>query len=374
MVANHSIQNTDEDDVEFYEGEHNKNGQRHGRGTLFLNSKRTVKFHGKFQHDLKEGRGCFYFADGSSLSGMFKDDCLNGVGVYTYDDGSTMVGTYSDGMLHGSCEEFNASGQLTFKGNYLNNMRIGVCQFFLEFGGTLFGRVNKFGKLSGNNIVYAYPDNKTFLKGQFEDGELVCAYPAVYSGVGDEFNPFSYKTIKGKKITKDVSTSFVISKSPLDEDIFESSRVEVKQSSNKNAGEGLFSCVHAQPGEVMSFYDGVRLTHKEVDERDWLYNDNTISLDQEVVIDVPKPWNDLKFYKASLGHKANHSFKPNCMYDRFNHPRFGKIKCIRTISFVQPGDELFVEYGYDHLKLDTDAPLWYQKALVEHLNNKDEKV
>ena len=46
------------------------------------------------------------------------------------------------------------------------------------------------------------------------------------------------------------------------------------------------------------------------------------------------------------------------LFSRFNHPRFGEIKCIRTIQPVSPGDELTVAYGYDHNKLDTDAPEW----------------
>jgi len=50
---------------------------------------------------------------------------------------------------------------------------------------------------------------------------------------------------------------------------------------------------------------------------------------------------------------------------RFNHPRFGEIKCIRTIKPVESGDELTVAYGYDHNKLDTDAPEWYKRKLKE---------
>ena len=57
---------------------------------------------------------------------------------------------------------------------------------------------------------------------------------------------------------------------------------------------------------------------------------------------------------------------------RYDHPRFGKIKCIRTIKPVKAGEELTVEYGYDHNGLginNPDAPQWYksqyQKFLVQ---------
>lgn len=53
----------------------------------------------------------------------------------------------------------------------------------------------------------------------------------------------------------------------------------------------------------------------QVDSRDWAMNGNTISLDEDTVIDVPQPFDQLENYCASLGHKANHSFSPNCRYE-----------------------------------------------------------
>ena len=40
--------------------------------------------------------------------------------------------------------------------------------------------------------------------------------------------------------------------------------------------------------------------------RDWKENDNTISLDEEVVIDVPPFLSSLSTYCSTLAHKANH--------------------------------------------------------------------
>lgn len=58
----------------------------------------------------------------------------------------------------------------------------------------------------------------------------------------------------------------------------------------------------------------------QVDSRDWALNGNTISLDEDTVIDVPQPFDAILRYCASLGHKANHSFTPNCRYDLWVHP------------------------------------------------------
>lgn len=152
-------------------------------------------------------------------------------------------------------------------------------------------------------------------------------------------------------------------------DCYEVKRVCVKRSNIEDANEGLFSLIKEGPDQVMSFYNGIKITHAEVDGRDWKYNDNTISLNDELVIDVPTPWCDTSHYCATLGHKANHSFEPNCKYDRFNHPRFGEIKCIRTIKEVYPGDELTVAYGYDHEKFDSEAPYWYREELKTWSSN-----
>src|SRR5690554_3194072 len=65
-------------------------------------------------------------------------------------------------------------------------------------------------------------------------------------------------------------------------------------------------------------------------------------------------------YCASLGHKANHSFGNNSKYDLFVHPRFGDIKCIRTLRDIKKGKEITVDYGYK----DT-FPQWYLRDKKE---------
>lgn len=164
----------------------------------------------------------------------------------------------------------------------------------------------------------------------------------------------------------DKSTSSCISSNALLPDLYESERVYVAESLISGAGEGLFSKITVGANTVMSFYNGVRITHQEVDGRDWALNGNTLSLDEETVIDVPEPYNHVSKYCASLGHKANHSFTPNCIYDLFMHPRFGPIKCIRTLRAVEADEELTVAYGYDHNppgKSGPEAPEWYQLEL-----------
>lgn len=69
---------------------------------------------------------------------------------------------------------------------------------------------------------------------------------------------------------------------------------------------------------------------------------------------------------------------------RYQHPRFGFIKCVRTIRGVSEGDELTVHYTYEHndgnKTREAEAPEWYKSQLkvfgvdraAEILENMDE--
>lgn len=363
-MSDDCISDNDDVIVPTFTGFSDGGGAWHGRGTLHFNTSGSHRFEGRFVHGCSVGRGTMFFDDGASLSGEFDDLTIHGRGVYEFEDGRMIVGEYCDGALNGYCEEFDEAGDLSSHGYYSDNIRVGVCHVFDSCGGYLFGVVDKLGQFNGNNIVYAYPDGGTFLKGRFCDGDMVQARLAHYRGYGDKNNPFSYVlTNRNVSFKRDVSTSTQISSDPLLIDPMEDLRVFVKPSDIEDGGEGLFAKVSAASGEVMSFYNGIRISHVEVDDRDWRWNNNTISLDDHIVIDVPENLSDTNIYRASLGHKANHSFTPNCMYDPYNHPRFGLIKSIRTIRNVLAGEELTVAYGYDHSKLETDAPCWYREKL-----------
>ncbi|XP_065059251.1 histone-lysine N-methyltransferase SETD7-like [Rhopilema esculentum] len=362
--TDNTMESEDEDEG-IYHGQTNEMGCPHGRGTtVFSNGSR---FEGKFNNGVKEGRGTFFFADGSCLSGNYIDDALFGKAIYTYEDGSKLVGTYVDGELNGPAEEFHASGDISFRGNYTDNIRNGLCHFWDEFGGHIFGEVNESGQLSGDDIIYVYPDKETALKGRFQDGELIQAQLA--TKISPEKKSLEFRIhIPAITFRRDVSTKEKISEQPLLSDPFEIKRTYVKKSEISNAGEGLFARKYIGPDEIVSFYNGVRIPHEEVDARDWRFNGNTISLDDEIVIDVPEGYSSTEVYCATLGHKANHSFTPNAKYDRFDHPRFGRIKCIRTIKSVEADEELTVEYGYDHNGLgknNPEAPQWYKSQLKQ---------
>ena len=68
----------------------------------------------------------------------------------------------------------------------------------------------------------------------------------------------------------------------------------------------------------------------------------------------------LNNYRASLGHKLNHSFQPNCKWDTILHPTFGRIPAIKTLMDLKAGTELTCHYMIDMGEAATvDALQWY---------------
>ena len=76
------------------------------------------------------------------------------------------------------------------------------------------------------------------------------------------------------------------------------------------------------------------------------------------MVDIIEKYHPYSNYCASLAHKTNHSFIPNCEFSEFNHPRWGLVPCIQAMHDIAEGEEIFVWYGYD---LDY-CPDWYLLA------------
>ncbi|KAM3612496.1 uncharacterized protein V6R79_009175 [Siganus canaliculatus] len=357
---------SDEESIEeAVDGPLDDDGQPHGFCTVTYSS--NDRFEGHFVHGEKNGRGKFFFFDGSTLEGSYVDDALQGHGTYTYEDGGVLRGMYVDGELNGSAQEFDGEGRLMFKGQYKDDRRHGECWIYHRDGGCVFGEVNEDGEMTGGSVAYIYPDTRTALYGNFVDGELIEAHLATVISTEGERPRFKV-TPNSPVFSYDKSTSTCIATHTQLPDPYESQLVYVADSTIRGAGQGLFTKTAAEADTVVAFYNGVRITHTEVDNRDWALNGNTISLDEDTVIDVPQPFDQTERYCASLGHKANHSFTPNCKYDPYVHPRFGPIKCIRTLRPVQKDEELTVSYGYDHKPVEKngpEAPDWYKEELKE---------
>lgn len=123
---------------------------------------------------------------------------------------------------------------------------------------------------------------------------------------------------------KEISTISNEATDPLDD-----FNVKVANSSIADAGQGLFAKRDIIMGSVIALYSGQMITNlsqiltaaKDADMAEKLHR-NWLNFNKTHVLDVPEPYDQLMHYSASLGHKANHSFK------KFN-ARFGFIKTPR---------------------------------------------
>ena len=108
------------------------------------------------------------------------------------------------------------------------------------------------------------------------------------------------------------------------------------------------------PNTVMAFYAGVKvfdenaLFHENMtlNEAENVHK-NFMSYSDVYTLDIPPGMDDIVKYRATLAHKAQHSFTPNVEFDYFEHPRFGHIRCLISNTFIKKGEEIFVNYEYD---------------------------
>eukprot|EP01132_Coremiostelium_polycephalum_P011387 gene11387-13945_t len=329
----------------------------------------------------KHGKGTIYYEDGSQIEGIWWEDELNGPGVYR-DMDSVIKGIFVNGILSGPAEEYNLDMKnLIFKGMYKNGVRSGAGILYLDDGGRIEGFWDDNSCLSGKCIYY-YPDDRFYISGEWKDGDLVQGRFGCKTHTDNNTSTtlMNKKQKQKQKHLQDYTTGSLvreyrdfqlsydpsdresISKSPTIPDLYENYYCHVKQSSiGSESGQGLFASNDIPENRVISFYNGIKLTHKEVDDRNWELNSNTISLNLETVIDVPPEYNDTLKYCSSLGHKANHHYDNNAVYSTCYHPRFGDIKCIKSIKPIKKDEEILVNYGYSK----DDQPDWYSKFMLQ---------
>ena len=49
------------------------------------------------------------------------------------------------------------------------------------------------------------------------------------------------------------------------------------------------------------------------------------------------------------------------------HPRFGDVRCVRSLRIIEKGEEIYEDYQYD--VSNEDMPRWYQEELDQNQNS-----
>ena len=327
---------------------------------------------------LRQGRGSI---DGSNMlkyglicvQGSYKDGILMGFGRAILAEGSMwsqnkkikLEGVFNDGYLEGPVRGVDMEDNLVFVGEYSKGLPVGACWLAKEGQGWLFGKVDERGRFTGENITFVYPDRRTSLVGSFNqevmlkalssritraslnDAHILC----LVTHIEDSEASYTYSPSNSKSITCDWLLS----------DNYESVTVVCGASGVSGAGDGLFARRDLPSERVVAYYNGVKILPGErysTSNFDYQIYVDWADTDHSAFVDVPPECTDSDAYHASLAHKANHSFDPNCKYVAIEHPRFGRIPALQTLRLIQKGEELFAHYKYDMAL----APQWYQEA------------
>ena len=132
----------------------------------------------------------------------------------------------------------------------------------------------------------------------------------------------------------------------------------MKESLIPGAGQGLFTRKSVSKGVVVAYFAGVK-----VDNSSFTTSEYSISWLDGAGLDIPE---SLRVsYCSTLGHKACHSFTPNCEYSWAVHPRWGRIRAVSSLRRLEVGEEILTDYKYSYHK----APQWYRDDLNKFLVN-----
>jgi C-terminal processing protease CtpA/Prc len=84
---------------DYYIGEFNEAGKRHGQGVYYWNN--GNKYDGQWENNYRNGQGTYTWVSGAKYVGNWENDYRNGQGKMTYDYGHIYEGTWKDGKRNG---------------------------------------------------------------------------------------------------------------------------------------------------------------------------------------------------------------------------------------------------------------------------------
>ena len=224
--------------------------------------------------------------------------------------------------------------------------------WFMIGGGLLQCPPDSDGLASGDDCVYLYPDLNTALTGRWRSGRMMEAVEASLTSVIINDHQLELNVVKSSSTGKyelDQSSSYIISQDPLLEDPLERKSVYVAASMIDGAGEGLFLRRDAEAGDLVSVYNGVRMTEHESrirkEDRRSVYRIYGWSGE---VLNIPTRFQSTHAYTASLAHKINHADDKtsNAEFRILYHPRFGECVGVYMTRPGMMGEEVLVNYGY----------------------------
>ena len=106
-----------------YEGEINKNKQKHGKGFFRWND--GSYYNGLYENDKRHGEGRFLWANGETYEGIYVQDKRTGRGTYRWPDGFSIYnGSFFNGKRHGN-GIFTSVDGIRYEGEWLHDAQHG---------------------------------------------------------------------------------------------------------------------------------------------------------------------------------------------------------------------------------------------------------
>jgi len=224
------------------------------------------------------------------------------------------------------------------------------------------------------DVIYLYPDLLHGIKGHFKsNGLLLSGLKGQVSGLLDN-NKNEVKKISfdiedsSEEIKADLATKTHLSLHPRTRDPYEATVVDVHKSTIAKAGDGVFLTQDVAANTTVSFFNGIRISKNDVFswnpfKKSSVYLvETTDEQGNDMFLDIPQNYVSWNKYKASAGHKVNHSKSPNVAYTECEHPVFGKILCLYTLKDLTKGTELFTQY---EVAMDKEGMKTVLKAALE---------
>ena len=231
---------------------------------------------------------------------------------------------------------------------------------------------------------------QTVLIGNFEKGKMISARPSkiISERCNNGIKEILVETPKHSTPVFRYSrpNRLRIGDQPRVMDPFSKKNVFVKTSEKK--GDGLFARKDIKKDDLIAYVSGLLwneteqalytrdLYHNQTLDQWWDIMRNLMSYSSDQKIHIPKEYWDISNYRATLGHKVNHSFKSfKTIFGKAFHPRFGDIKSVFAEKDIKKGEEILVHYGYQPGGLVPKwvSDLWLEEAGKEWYPNEREK-
>ena len=217
---------------------------------------------------------------------------------------------------------------------------------------------------------------KTVFVGRFENGIMISAKSSkiirerCHKGIKEikvanpKENSVSYRFLRPTRVR--------ISDQPKVMDPYEKINVYI---GNGRKDDGVFAKRDIAEGELVLYYSGLIWNTTEQSlftmhtfqnqtwDEVWKIHTNLMLLEDNVYIHIPEQYWNISNYRATLGHKLNHSFKESkVIWGHAFHPRFGHIRSVVAKQIIKRNEEIVINYGY---RVGTKVPKWYSNLYLE---------